>query len=240
MNIGFTPLGKLPKLNVVAVEQTRQSAASANATPPPNNLPWMDANVHTVSIQIYFVMELCLCILADTANFSTLACLCSSCRPPVQKWAPVPWKLCECTLPTNASNSSSHIDISRAVIRPNRCALKLAGSFSSTTHLFKTEVQSRTIRTNYTTACDAPETTSANRKISVVDVEPSCNFVFHVNDAVFGVTRSNIRIPTNSYSSTETALSKEFHKRTVKSAVIRTAVLQSRFPQTTRADSSSH
>ena len=137
-------------------------------------------------------------------------------------------------------SESTQMQILRVIIRGSPWALKLAGSLSSTVDRPQTEVHSRTTRVFSASACDAPETTSANRKISVVDVEPSCNFVFHVNDAVFGVTRSNIRIPTNSYSSTETALSKEFHKRTVKSAVIRTAVLQSRFPQTTRADSSSH
>ena len=144
-------------------------------------------------------------------------------------------------LSTRALRSeSTQMQLSRAIIRISPWALKLAGSLSSTVDSFKTEVHSRTTRIYFISACGVPETTSANRTHSAVDVEPGCNFVFDMNDAILGATRSNIRIPAISYSSKETELSQGLNKRTVKSTFIRTAVLQSIFPQRKYAVGNSH
>lgn len=85
MKRGFTPRGKLPKLSVVFLLQARQSATRANATPPPSNLPWIEAYVGIMIIQMSLVIALCPC------NIASVPYSCSSCRPPVQKWEPAPW-----------------------------------------------------------------------------------------------------------------------------------------------------
>lgn len=70
-------------------------------------------------------------------------------------------------------------------------------------------------------------------------MEPSCNFIFDVNNAVLGVTPSSICVPiTPRYA--DSRKQTEFHKRTVKSTAMMTVALQSRFPQRKRADGSTH
>jgi len=107
-------------------------------------------------------------------------------------------------LSTRALRSeSTQMQLSRAIIRRSPWALKLAGSLSSTVDSFKTEVHSRTTRIYFISACGVPETTSANRTLSAVDVEPICNLRIGVN----ATRRSNIRIPAIFYSSKEQELS---------------------------------